>query len=802
MHTDDQLEAEANLEHLAAGIARDRLDAGIKQKGLVETAGGKQLVKRCIADISRAVDGWMVEHLESRHKPSSHKYLACLTADEIALITLRSSLTNLGRTRHLSYHKFVRHIADRVVVAVEARLYQLKDTKEFDSLARRLDWQSKSYIRSRMVKEVFVNECLELELSDYDLVHLGTILTELMIDSTGLFEAYTRGSGKSMSKLIKPTPKAQEWLTEAYELSLMAEPFNLPMLIPPFDWTNLKDGGYLLQNLHPATLVRANIGGEGFKRLEQADLTKVMSAVNHIQKTPWRINQRVHDVWRSLLGSGLAGCSTSTAVVVPEAIPNGLPGYEDRKAERRICFEAISQNNSSRMSEIQKMRLADIMIEHSEFYYPHNCDFRSRIYPMCGIGSINPQGDDSGKALLEFADGKPLGDDGLQWLYIHTQNTLGNDKVSLQDRIDATAANLSVYQGYATNPMVCTGWMVADKPFGFLACCLELLDISQIPDPSTYESHIPVALDGSCSGLQHFAGLMLDQGLAKAVNVISTGGKPMDIYQMVVDNVNNLLLTLDTPEAMYWRGKVHRNLIKQNVMTLPYSVTASGMRNQIADACKKLVYRKGDQEYAIGATAGYAGYLVELVMQSITQVSSGAFMAMNWLAEAAKAQCEAHPNSIDGALHWTTPVGFPITQEYYEFEAKRINIFYDGRRIRFTQRIGASTTCKSKQRSGAPANFTHGNDSAHLMMTVNAAQELAGGELSLAMIHDSFGCHPSDTGLLFEVLRAEFSTLYQGDALMQLYTEMSPQAQLKVGLPPARGGLDLALVQDSEFFFS
>ena len=802
MHTDDQLAAETNLEMMASEIARERLELALKQKGLVETAGGKQMIKRYISELSASVDIWLQEHKAAKRKPPAYDYISCLSSDEIALITLRSSLSHLGRTRPLTYHSFVTQIADRVVVAAEARLYQMKDTKQFDALARRLDWQSKSYIRSRMAKEVFTNECIELSPSDSCLLSLGTILTELMVASTGLYEVYRRGSGKTMTKLVKPTKQGLEWLQEANELSLMTEPYNLPMIIPPFDWTNLTDGGYLLQNLHPATLVRANPTGAAFERLKGADLTKVMSSVNSIQKTPWRINKRVHKVWASLLGTGLAGCSHSTPVVVPEAVPEGTTGYESRKAERRVAFEAISQNNSTRMTEIQKMRLADIMGEYPAFYYPHNCDFRSRIYPMCGIGSINPQGDDSGKALIQFATGKALGDDGLQWLYIQTQNTLGNDKVSLQDRIDATSDDLKLYHGYAIAPLENTGWMEADKPFGFLACCFELLDISLLDDASTYESHIPIALDGSCSGLQHFAGLMLDEGLAKAVNVVSTGGTPMDIYQMVVDKVNNLLLTLDTPEAMYWRGKVHRNLIKHNVMTLPYSVTPSGMRNQIVDACKRLVYRKGMQEYSIGATSEYAAYLVELVIQSISQVSSAAFIAMNWLAEAAKAQCEAHPNSIEGALHWTTLIGFPITQEYYEFETRRINIFYDGRRIRFTQRIGASTTNKGKQKSGAPANFTHGNDSAHLMMTVNAAQEISGGDLSLAMIHDSFGCHAADTGLMFEVLRGEFSSLYQEDALMQLYSEMSPEAQLKVGLPPARGSLDLALVQDSEFFFS
>lgn len=49
-------------------------------------------------------------------------------------------------------------------------------------------------------------------------------------------------------------------------------------------------------------------------------------------------------------------------------------------------------------------------------YFPHNIDFRGRAYPM--HPHLNHLGNDLCRGLLEFAEGKPLGPDGLDWLYV------------------------------------------------------------------------------------------------------------------------------------------------------------------------------------------------------------------------------------------------------------------------------------------------------------------------------------------------------------------------------------------------
>lgn len=50
------------------------------------------------------------------------------------------------------------------------------------------------------------------------------------------------------------------------------------------------------------------------------------------------------------------------------------------------------------------------------FYFPHNLDFRGRAYPM--HPNLNHLGADLSRGLLQFADAKPLGPDGLRWLEI------------------------------------------------------------------------------------------------------------------------------------------------------------------------------------------------------------------------------------------------------------------------------------------------------------------------------------------------------------------------------------------------
>ena len=62
------------------------------------------------------------------------------------------------------------------------------------------------------------------------------------------------------------------------------------------------------------------------------------------------------------------------------------------------------------------MQVAESYLNQDAFYFPHNLDFRGRAYPM--HPNLNHLGADLSRGLLQFADAKPLGPDGLRWLEI------------------------------------------------------------------------------------------------------------------------------------------------------------------------------------------------------------------------------------------------------------------------------------------------------------------------------------------------------------------------------------------------
>lgn len=57
--------------------------------------------------------------------------------------------------------------------------------------------------------------------------------------------------------------------------------------------------------------------------------------------------------------------------------------------------------------------------DEPRFYFPHNLDFRGRAYPI--HPHLNHMGPDICRGLLTFANARPLGPDGLGWLYVMVQ---------------------------------------------------------------------------------------------------------------------------------------------------------------------------------------------------------------------------------------------------------------------------------------------------------------------------------------------------------------------------------------------
>ncbi len=62
------------------------------------------------------------------------------------------------------------------------------------------------------------------------------------------------------------------------------------------------------------------------------------------------------------------------------------------------------------------LQVANEFKDELRFYFPHNLDFRGRAYPL--HPHLNHMGPDVCRGLLTFAEARPLGPDGIGWLYV------------------------------------------------------------------------------------------------------------------------------------------------------------------------------------------------------------------------------------------------------------------------------------------------------------------------------------------------------------------------------------------------
>src|SRR5205085_241110 len=134
---------------------------------------------------------------------------------------------------------------------------------------------------------------------------------------------------------------------------------------------------------------------------------------------------------------------------------------------------------------------------------------------------MNPQSNHIGRALIEFADGKPLGNNrGVYWLAIHLANCYWKKKkVSFKKRRAGVQANELEILDFAANPLrPHRFWTEADQPWLFLAACLEWKRYKE-QGPGLI-SHLPISMDGSCNGYQHLSAMGLDPIGGRATNLM------------------------------------------------------------------------------------------------------------------------------------------------------------------------------------------------------------------------------------------------------------------------------------------
>ncbi len=624
-----------------------------------------------------------------------------------------------------------------------------------------------------------------------------------------------RGDRAEYELSVVLSPDILDLVTSIKGSIIEACPMFFPCVEQPRDWADIYSGGWHTDHMIRQSPSCVPVNKQFRELLRGGDWTIPLAAINTLQSVRWQVNRQLLGTVRELSAFYDNGEIVGSRVRDRPDRPSNVPEdakKEDMTSEQREAFVKWRRKSAEWYTYIkmravrqlrfaQSVRIADKFSEYPAIYFCYFADFRGRMYAQ--TTGISPQGSDLQKALLRFADGKPLATpEAEMWFKINGANKYGYDKASLSDRARWVDDRHDLIMAAAADPLSNVHlWEGADCPLQYLAWCFEYRRWKD--NPEVFRSHLPIGMDGSCNGLQNFSAMLRDSVGGKATNLLP-GPIPNDIYQDVASLTVRLLQSWKPSEhgedekassreqryvayhAKWLAHGISRSLVKRSVMTKPYGST----RFSCADFIVADYLKTGAApEFTKEEYAEAARFLSAFVWEAISKVVVKADEAMEWL-QRASSQIMRDGHEV---IVWKAPSGFPVIQEYEKIETMRIVTRLAGTTW---LRSGAPTgqADRNRHRNGIAPNLVHSCDASHM-----ARVAVAGGRegLSLAMIHDDFGCHAADAPALYRIIREEFVDMYENH---------NPLADLAehYGLPspPSMGNLDIRQVLDSPYFFS
>lgn len=618
-------------------------------------------------------------------------------------------------------------------------------------------------------------------------------------------------NGRNVPSEVLLSPSLMATIDKITGYVALTSPLYGPCVEPPKDWVTPTDGGFHTDRMRrtAALLVRGPVSSRHLYR--DADIPVVLKAVNALQRTAWRVNRGVFDVVQAVAEAG--GESTLELPrpdsgekppppqwLTPDSTEDTRTAFQQQEflAWKMRLSEWYTQRKiwATRFSRYYATtRTATTFKDRERIYFVYFADTRGRLYPYAY--GISPQGSDLQRALLEFADGKPLDtDDARRWFLIHGANKFGYDKASLDDRVQWAKDRSELWLHIAADPVNHREWCEADKPLQFLAWVLEFARWCEEGD--AFVSRLPISMDGSCNGLQNLSALLRDEVGGAATN-LTPGEKMADIYQIVADKTLERIKadSPDDPEDQVRRTRwlahgISRKVVKRPVMTTPYGVT-------LQSAVKYIVHDYLSQRYDSGFDRkewrGASVYLTRHMWPAIGDVVVKGRQIMDWLKRGSRKIIKTFGPNDEPVIWWVTPSGFPASQCYFEQHVHRIHTHLHGEE-RIRMYVETDKPDAQQHSTGLAPNFVHSMDASHLHLTAAAAADA--GITSLAMVHDDYGTHAADAAKLYLILREQFVQMYeQHDPLAELH-----QRYPALGKPLNKGTLDIRAVLDSHFFFS
>jgi len=838
-----QIELEKQMTQCSIDNYRRELEKAKQNKTFGCTSIATKFLSRILEDYTESIKQYLEDYSKGKAVRST---LAAdvigrlKSVETVAYLTAKIILNSMWAK--IPAQAMYKAIGQGIEDEYKMREFKEENSHYYKAIQNDLNKRGAKANRKKNITAGVFNKRLDFHLDRWTVTEkfqTGLILTKLFVESTGLAEFIDIYKKNKHIKMLVPTNQLVNWVEAMNEKLEVMQPLFLPMVCRPKEWVSILEGGYISPYLKKNKLIKNN-SKEYLKKLETAKMPMVYEAINHLQNTEWQVNRRVLKVVMALWEEGKAVAELPDREDEP-LIPYPFPektkedSYTDEeskivkkwKSDTYAIWKRNVQKRSNRILVASILRIANQFSEYEKIWFPYQMDFRGRLYPIPVL--LQPQGTDLAKGLLHFANGKAVDNNSIKWLQIHGANVYGYDKESYEKRIEWTKDKQAEIQSYAHNPLENRGWTEADKPFQFLAFCFEYNDY--LSNPRNFKTHIPIQLDGTCNGLQHYSALLRDFKGGKAVNLVN-GDKPSDIYAKVAERLEEKLNEIRRNTQQYmsddmsWRSNnndsmwgsrnndnmlarnwlnlgINRKLTKRPVMVLPYGGTMLSCREYIQEYLtdayspdflwKHFMVGENPTDCIFKVSVWLSKYLWEAIQETLKAATVG----MDYLRKIARIITASKQY-----IEWLTPAGLLVRQAYNSRKKKMIRTELYGSILKVTVNIDQETLDTQRQLNGICPNFIHSLDAACLMLYLTKCKKE--GINSFMTVHDCYGTLAPDTDMSAKLLREAFVEIYRQPILENFTSDVLSGFDDAIEKPeiPEKGELDIEEVLNSNYFFN
>ena len=560
---------------------------------------------------------------------------------------------------------------------------------------------------------------------------------------------------------------------------------NLPMISQPNPWSDTEYGGFLNNEY----LEKSLITGIGINNLHEVkNMKNLYIAINNSSSVKFSINTEVL---------------------------NFILKNKDKLFKDYYDDVNLSEVNDHILRDTVTLEVAKTYA-NIPFYLNTYADWRLRIYTNSYY--LSYQGSDLSLALLQFDEGQYISKSGEYFFKVYGANLYDENNISkapYRKRIQWVLNNEDKILNLDLDFI-----LKADSRFTFISFCLAYRNYK-----NNEKVYLPISLDATSSALQFFSALLLDENLARAVNVIPNKSEGVsDIYTDMLDPINENILNYVKNNPEYKNLsllKLTRKAVKTPLMTITYSSTTHGRALQLASSFKKIEINKikdlnknilnslkkdkvkldenninfedlqESKDFISEVKDGnedinydHLKYLYEAPSKELNKPLYLTFKEIFKLAELIHDSLfNSYPNLknifdyfnsiskafslLDIPISWSPPSGAQITQKYLKVKKVKVAISVGrGKKKTVILNQKLNEMDNRAQILALNPNFIHSLDSSLVISLLSKHHNKLN---PLVTIHDCFFVNPNKMLYLVEALQEEFINLFEKENLLEKF---------------------------------